>query len=73
MQRSGSCRASGPANCIARLLALQALRVVLAAIVRRFDFALAPGFMPREWTDRLEDRFILEKGSLPVVISRRVA
>jgi hypothetical protein len=49
------------------------MRAVLAALVRRFDFALAPGFAPAEWTARLEDRFILEKGALPVVVSRRVA
>jgi cytochrome P450 len=62
---------SGPANCVGRSLALHEARTVLAAVVRRFDFAFAPGFESQDWLDQLKDQYILVRGKLRVVVTPR--
>lgn len=61
----------GPANCVGRALALHELRTVLAALVRRFDLAFAPGYEEHDWIDQLKDQFILVRGRLSVVMTER--
>jgi cytochrome P450 len=63
---------SGAANCVGRALALHEIRVVVAALVRRYDIRFAPGFQPSDWTDHLTDQFALVRTKLPVVLSKRV-
>jgi cytochrome P450 len=65
------CRHSGPANCVGRALAMVEMRFVLAALIRRFDFALAPGFEPGDWTDNLGDAFAMTHGKLLAVVRAR--
>jgi hypothetical protein len=47
------------------------MRAVLAALVRRFDIRLAPAFDRAAWERELEDRFVLARGALPVIMSKR--
>jgi hypothetical protein len=47
------------------------MRAVLAALVRRFDMRLVPAFDHSAWERGLEDRFLLARGALPVVMSKR--
>jgi hypothetical protein len=47
------------------------MRAVLSALVRRFDMRLAPAFDRNAWERELEDRFLLARGALPVVMSKR--
>jgi cytochrome P450 len=57
---------------VGRALALLELRVLLAAIVQRFDIRFADGFTQKEWLDGLKDRFALVTESrLLVVVTRR--
>jgi cytochrome P450 len=63
----------GPGNCVGRSLALHELRTVLAAVVRRFDARFAPGFKAQDWIDQLSDHYILVRGKLDVVLSKRPA
>jgi hypothetical protein len=44
---------------------------VLAIIVRRFDFTFAPGFEGSDWIGNLQDRFIMVRAQLKVVITPR--
>jgi hypothetical protein len=48
------------------------MRTVLSALVRRFDFQFAPGFQPEDWKAQLNDQYILTRGQLPVVLSKRL-
>jgi hypothetical protein len=64
-------RSAGPGNCIGRSLALHELRTILSAVVRRFDARFAPGFTAADWTRQLKDSFILERGTLSVVLTKR--
>jgi hypothetical protein len=47
------------------------MRVVLAALVRRFDVRFADGFDPTTWEAHLKDRFVFSRGPLPVVMTQR--
>lgn len=81
----GSCRQSllwvgvvyltadlGPGNCVGRSLALHEMRAVIAAVLRRFDLRFAPGFQPDDWLNQLTDHYVLVRGKLEVVLSKRV-
>jgi cytochrome P450 len=69
--RAGVDAVAGPWNCIGRALAMGEMRAVLAALVRRFDMRLAPAFDRAVWERELEDRFVLSRGALPVIMSKR--
>jgi cytochrome P450 len=62
----------GPGNCIGRTVALKELRLVLASLVRHFDFKFVDGFDTNGWLNSQEDHGILTRESLPVVITRRM-
>jgi hypothetical protein len=47
------------------------MRIVLAAVVRRFDLVFAPGYEKNHWIDQLKDQFILVRGKLSVVMTER--
>ncbi|KAF8516666.1 cytochrome P450 [Gautieria morchelliformis] len=61
----------GPTNCIGKNLALVEMRTVTAALVRKFRFEFAPGWDSTHWEKTLCDNYVMTKGSLPVVVSRR--
>jgi cytochrome P450 len=61
----------GPGNCIGRTLAMNKMRAVLAALVRRFDMQLVPVFKPGNWEQKLVDGYVLGCGALPVIMSAR--
>ena len=63
----------GPMNCAGKNLALLELRAIIATLVRRFEMRLADGFDPQQWEDELHDFFVMEKGKLPVVLTKRKA
>ncbi|KAL5507847.1 hypothetical protein ACEPAH_5465 [Sanghuangporus vaninii] len=61
----------GPANCAGRNLALAELRMVVALLIQRFEMRLEEGYDPKDWTEKLEDWFIMQTGKLPVVFTAR--
>ncbi|KAL5527795.1 hypothetical protein ACEPAG_6596 [Sanghuangporus baumii] len=61
----------GPVNCAGRSLALAELRMVVALLVQRFEMRLEEGYDPEDWTEKLEDWFIMQTGKLPVVFIAR--
>jgi cytochrome P450 len=62
---------TGPTNCVGRAVAMNEMRVVIAALVRGYDMKLAPGFEPKDWTDNLGDRFVATRGKLMVEMKKR--
>jgi cytochrome P450 len=44
-------RTAGWGACVGRGVALRAMRAVIAALVRRFDIELAPGFDRLAWEE----------------------
>jgi hypothetical protein len=53
-------------------LALHELRAVIAAVLRRFNLHFAPGFRQEDWLDQLTDHYVLVRGKLEVILSKRV-
>ena len=62
---------SGPANCAGKNLALLELRMVVAALVQKFDIRFAEGYDPRKWHEELQDFIAAMVGKLPVVLKLR--
>lgn len=61
----------GPADCIGKRLALQELRMVVCAILQRFQLSFAKGFDSALWEADLCDYFVVRKGKLPVIFTTR--
>ncbi|KAJ3506926.1 hypothetical protein NMY22_g17093 [Coprinellus aureogranulatus] len=61
----------GPANCVGRPLALKQLRLVIAILLHNFEFRLPQDYEVDRWEREMKDRFLMVKGELPVLISRR--
>ena len=40
-------------------------------LVQRYNIAFAPDYDPRKWEEDLRDWYILARGELPVVLTRR--
>lgn len=62
---------TGPANCAGKTLALLELRYLTVMLVREFDVTFEEGYSADMWERGLEDRFVVMKGVLPVVIRPR--
>ncbi|KAJ7034119.1 cytochrome P450 [Mycena alexandri] len=63
----------GPANCVGKNFALLEMRMVLAYLLQAFDMRLAEGYDKEEYEAELKDFFVLQKGSLPTILTRRRA
>ena len=63
--------ASGHANCVGKNLAWMEMRMVVAAIVQRFDMKFAEGYDPRKWEEDLHDFIGMQVGKLPVALFSR--
>ena len=61
----------GPANCVGRQLAWMEMRMVISAMVQKFDMAFAEGFDQDGWLGTLEDHFISTRGPLMVKLTAR--
>lgn len=61
----------GPANCAGKNLALVEMRMIVCLLLQRFHMRFADEFQPWEWEENLEDWFVMKKGRLPVVLTRR--
>ena len=61
----------GFANCVGKNLALMEMRMVVAAIVQRFDIEFAEGYDPARWEEDLQDFLAMRVGELPVVLHAR--
>ncbi|KAJ7784115.1 cytochrome P450 [Mycena metata] len=64
---------TGPANCVGKNFAMLEMRMVLAHLVQRFEMRLADGYQKEEYEAELKEFFILQKGRLPTVLTRRQA
>lgn len=62
---------AGPSQCVGKNLAKMEFTMVVAAIIRHYDLAFAPGWDPKTWPDHVEEHLVLEIPSLPVVLKRR--
>lgn len=63
--------AAGPTNCVGKNLALMEMRMAIAALVRKFEMQLAPGWDQDQWEKNCKDHFVLVTGPLPVIVTRR--
>ncbi|TDL19581.1 high nitrogen upregulated cytochrome P450 monooxygenase 2 [Rickenella mellea] len=61
----------GPANCVGKNLAQVEMRMIVSLLVQRFEMRLIDEYDPKDWERKLEDRFVLKKSILPIVIKDR--
>ncbi|KAJ7865599.1 cytochrome P450 [Mycena olivaceomarginata] len=64
---------TGPANCAGKSLAMLEIRMVVAYVMQAFELRFAEGYNEERWEDELKDYFVMQKGSLPVVVTSRCA
>ncbi|KAJ6543634.1 cytochrome P450 [Mycena vulgaris] len=64
---------AGPANCAGKNLAMLEMRMVVAYIMQAFEIRFASGYDKGRWEAELKDQFVMQKGSLPVVLVGRSA
>ena len=50
---------------------MKQLRYVVAILVHNFEFRFPAGYDIADWESEMKDRFLMVKGKLPVLISRR--
>ena len=58
----------GSTGCVGKALALQEMRMVIVALLRRFDFVLAPSWDAAAWEREQKDYFVIQTGVLPVIV-----
>ena len=61
----------GPYNCVGKNLAMQEMRTLVCAIMQQVDLRFADKYDPEEWMRELQDMFVVHKGRLPVIATRR--
>ncbi|KAJ7784202.1 cytochrome P450 [Mycena metata] len=64
---------SGPANCVGKNFAWLEMRMVLAYLLQAFDMRLADGYEKEGYEAELKDFLVLQKGSLPTILTERRA
>ena len=47
------------------------MRVLIATLIRKYDFRFADGYKPERYINELKDDFILIKGEMPVILTKR--
>ncbi|KAL5520950.1 hypothetical protein ACEPAF_2953 [Sanghuangporus sanghuang] len=62
---------TGPSNCIGKNLAWLEMRMVVAAIVQKFDIRFVADYDPRKWDEELQDFMAMNVGKLPVALNPR--
>lgn len=62
---------AGPANCVGKNLALLEMRMVVSAVLQRFDLKFPDSYDTKRWEEELKDYFIIKVGELPVVLTPR--
>ncbi|KAF8070186.1 cytochrome P450 [Lyophyllum atratum] len=62
----------GPADCIGKRLAMQEIRMVTCAILRRFTLRFGDGYDAKNWETEMYDYFVIRKAELPVIIMPRM-
>ncbi|KAJ7090898.1 cytochrome P450 [Mycena belliarum] len=61
----------GPANCAGRSLAMLEIRMVVAFVMQTFEMQFADGYDKQCWEADLKDYFVMQKGSLPIIMTSR--
>ncbi|KAH7931073.1 high nitrogen upregulated cytochrome P450 monooxygenase 2 [Leucogyrophana mollusca] len=61
----------GPANCVAKPLAMIELQTAVLLFVMHFDMEFDDGFNPASWENNLQDFFSMQKGELMTKLKPR--
>ncbi|KAF7333641.1 hypothetical protein MSAN_02407100 [Mycena sanguinolenta] len=61
----------GPANCVGKNLAMLEIRMVVAHIMQAFELQFSDGYDTQRWEEDMKDYFVMQKGSLPINLTRR--
>ncbi|KAI0821898.1 high nitrogen upregulated cytochrome P450 monooxygenase 2 [Trametes gibbosa] len=61
----------GPMNCVGKGLAMQEMRVVLCAVLQRYELRLRDGWDPCAYADGYKDYFVTSRPAVPIVVRTR--
>ncbi|KAH9852366.1 high nitrogen upregulated cytochrome P450 monooxygenase 2 [Lenzites betulinus] len=61
----------GPMNCVGKGLAMQEMRVVLCAVLQRYELRLRAGWDPRAYGEGYKDYFVTTRPAVPVTVHAR--
>lgn len=61
----------GPANCAGRALARAEMRMVLALLMKKFEFSFTAEYDAGKWERELRDWMVVKTGGLPVLVRLR--
>ncbi|KAJ6588103.1 cytochrome P450 [Mycena capillaripes] len=62
---------TGPANCVGKTLAMLEIRMVVAYVIQAYEMRFADGYDKHRWEADLKDYFVMQKGSLPIILTAR--
>ena len=63
----------GPMNCVGKALALQEMRMLVCALIQKFDMRFPDDWDAQRYEDGLMDFFTVQKPELRVVVTPRQA
>ncbi|KAI0355826.1 high nitrogen upregulated cytochrome P450 monooxygenase 2 [Trametes cingulata] len=61
----------GPMNCVGKALAMQEMRVVLCALLQKYELRLSEGWDPRSYSEGYKDYLVTTRPPVPVVLHAR--
>lgn len=61
----------GPMNCVGKNLAMQEMRVVLCAVLQKYELRPRAGWDPRSYKDGYRDFFVTTRPPVPVLLRTR--
>lgn len=61
----------GPANCVAKNLALKQMRMVLCHLLQRVTVTFASDYVTSQWDEDMKDHSVFHVETLPVVVTPR--
>ena len=61
----------GPLGCVGKGLGMLEMRMVVCALVQRYEMRLREGWDPRAYVEGYKDYFVATRPAVPVVLSER--
>lgn len=61
----------GPSVCVGRNLAYLEMRMLVCALMHKFEVRFEESFRPKQYEEDMGDFFVMMRGKLPVVLTPR--
>jgi hypothetical protein len=61
----------GQENCAGKNLGMLEIQMVMVYMIQAFELQFADGYDEEQWEDKLKNYLLMQKGTLPVVVTSR--